>query len=85
MAALFSAVALVDRTEPAMLFFGLPWWMGFLPWLARAALPAALLLAVGLPAIFRDAGMTPRSRFFFTVLAAVQVLFFLSMAGLKLI
>jgi hypothetical protein len=80
LAALFSAVAFVDRTEPAMLFFGLPWWMGFLPWLARLALPAALLLAFGIPSLYRDGGLTGKARLFFLVLALAELLFFLLLA-----
>lgn len=80
MVALLSAVAFVDRTEPAMLFFGLPWWMGFLPWLARAALPAALLLALGIPSLSRDRDVPGKTRVFFLVLAVAELLFFLLLA-----
>ncbi len=85
MAGLALAVVFVNRSEPAMLFFGLPHGAASLVWLPRLALPAGVLLAGGLPALFRDAGMTRRSRVFFAFLAAVQVLFPLSLASLKLI
>lgn len=80
MAALLSAIKFIDRTEPAMLFFGLPWGLGFLPWLARAALPAGVLLAFGLPFLFRDRGVSGKARVFFLVLALAELLFFLLLA-----
>lgn len=80
MAALFLAVAFVNRTEPAMLFFGLPWWMGFLPWLARMALPGGILLALGIPFLYRDGGVPGKTRVFFLVLALAELLYFLLLA-----
>jgi pimeloyl-ACP methyl ester carboxylesterase len=80
MAALFWAVAFVNRTEPAMLFFGLPPGVRFLPWLARAALPAGVLLVFGLPFLFRDRGVSGKARVFFLVLALAELLFFLLLA-----
>ena len=85
MAGFALAVVFVNRTDPALLFFGLPPWAALLAWLPRLALPAGVLLLAGLPAIFRDGGMTRRSRVFYAVLAAAQALFTLSLAGLKLI
>ncbi len=80
MAALALAVVFVNRTEPAMLFFGLPWGIGFLPWVARAALPAALLLASGIPPLYRDGGVSGKARVFFLLLALAELLFFLLLA-----
>jgi hypothetical protein len=81
MAALTLAVVFVNRTDPAMLFFGLPHWAAYLAWLPRLALAAGVLLVSGIPAIFRDGGLAPRTRVFFLSLAAAQILFFLLLLG----
>ena len=82
MAGLALAVVFVNRTDPAMLFFGLPHWAALLAWLPRLALAGALLLASGIPALFRDQGLTRQARGFFLVLAAAQILFFLLLRSL---
>jgi pimeloyl-ACP methyl ester carboxylesterase len=81
--ALFAmAIVFVSETAPAMLFFGLPHWAVHLAWLPRLALPAAALLVSGIPALFRDQGLTRQARGFFLALAAAQILFFLLIRSL---
>jgi pimeloyl-ACP methyl ester carboxylesterase len=85
MAALALVIAFVNRTEPAMLFFGLPQGAALLPWLARLGLAAGTFLVLGLFPVFRDPGVSRRGRAFFAALAASQLLFALALANLGLL
>lgn len=79
------AIARVDRVEPAMLFFGLPQGMAFLPWLARTGILAGVLLILGLVPLFRDRALPKAARGFFLGLAGAEVLFALALARIGLI
>jgi pimeloyl-ACP methyl ester carboxylesterase len=85
MAALSLTVAFVNRSEPAMLFFGLPQQAALLPWAGRLGFWAGLPLVLGLFALFRDPGVHRGTRIFFAALSVSQVLFALVLANLGLI
>lgn len=82
MAALALTVIYVNRSEPAMLFFGLPPQTALFLWLPRFALPAAVLALAGTPALFRDAAISRGARAFHLVLLVALVSFALLLSSL---
>ncbi len=81
MAALALTVMYVNRSEPAMLFFGLPPQTALFLWLPRFALPAAVLMLAGTPALFRDPEVSRGARAFHLVLLLALVLFALLLSS----